>query len=66
MQSHMQAEHRQCHVESEESTKDFTDAQKKRTLIRNVSRETGRMSSQVFSFPSLGWWTCVSPLAVTL
>ena len=28
VQSHMQAEHRQCHVESEESTKDFTDAQK--------------------------------------
>ena len=53
MQSHLQAEHRQCHVKSEESTKEFTDVQKKRTLIRNVSRETGRMSIQVFSFPRL-------------
>ena len=28
VQLHLQAEHRQCHVESEESTREFTDAQK--------------------------------------
>ena len=28
MQLHLQAEHRQCHVESEESTKEFTDTMK--------------------------------------
>ena len=28
VQSHLQAEHRQCHVKSEESTREFTDAKK--------------------------------------
>ena len=46
VQLHLQAEHRQCHVESEESTREFSDA-------RNVSRKAGRTSIQVFSFPSL-------------
>ena len=30
-----------------------------------MSRDTRRMSIQFFSFPSLGWWTCASPLAMT-